>query len=178
MTTFSFFGVNLPFTWKFAWLRATVVNHLILLTTRLVGSASASQATALSCNITCYPKDWPNTIAPGINKVSPALVGLFDVGREGGHLSQGNHLKLKLHFSSALTFSSFPPLIVSDIGLTKFLISSCPWPHCGLLLLSCFSGRATGSAHHVPHDVSKLSKQKSLFQPVLLIYRIHFLGLG
>ncbi len=65
-------------------------------------------------------------------------VGLFDLGRKmgegGGHLSQGDHLKLKLYFSPSLTFSLFPSLIVSDTGLTKFLISGLPQPHCSLLL--------------------------------------------
>lgn len=99
------------------------------------------------CTVTCYPKDWPHRHCSwqkqGVTCTSGCIWSAW-------HLIQGDHLKLKLHFSPALTFSSFPPLVLSDTGLTKVLIRSLPQPHC---VLSCL----WGSAHHVPHHVSKLS---------------------
>lgn len=104
-----------------------------------------------------HPKDWAVSTAPGKNKVSPAQVGAFDLHREERHLIPGSHLKPKLHFSPALTFSSFPPLHVSDAGLTKVLIRNLPPPHCGLLLRL-----ASGGLLIMSHIMSAYCHSKSL----------------
>lgn len=86
-------------------------------------------------------------------------VGPFDLDREGGHLSQGDHLK-----PPALNFSSFPLLIVSDTGLTKFLIS-------GLTVVCCCvlpwweSNRVCSS---YPSSCPQIVTEKSLHSGVFL----------
>lgn len=108
----------------------------------------------ICCTITCYPKHWPTAIASGKNKVSPAQVGPFDLGREGGHLSQAGHLKLKLHFSPC----SHTLFIFSSHHLQRRAHLELSMASLWSVALFRLGVRETGFANHVLHQVSKSSQ--------------------
>ena len=96
------------------------------------------------------------------NKVSFAQVGALWSGQRMGVIWVREPIWSQNSISLLLSLSSFPLLIVSDTGLTKFLIRGLPCPDCGLLLCLVSVGEEL-SLLVMSHIMSVNCHSKSLY---------------